>query len=84
MDKIDHRPEQKFQLHKNMIYSLSAAHGGKEISCGQGVLWLTRAGDSQDYVLMPGERFILNQGGKIVIQAMAESLVQITSAQRNN
>jgi hypothetical protein len=41
-----------------------------ELTCHEGLLWLTREGDSRDFVLRPGDRVQLGSPGHVVVQAL--------------
>ena len=41
-----------------------------QIVCAVGVLWITQAGDPEDYILERGERFTVTRSGRVVIQGM--------------
>ncbi|MEZ0396760.1 MAG: DUF2917 domain-containing protein [Anaerolineales bacterium] len=43
---------------------------GAEIRCLEGVLWITQEGDLRDYILKPGETFVTDRKGKVVLQAL--------------
>lgn len=43
------------------------------IRCRRGLLWVTREGDSHDYLLGPGEEL----RGRLVVQALTESEVAV-------
>lgn len=70
--------------HELGVYDASPLSSQAEIICERGVLWVTRSGDLEDHVLMPGERLLINQGGKVVIEAMRESQLRITSPENHN
>ena len=72
------------KLHEVGVYHPSLYAPNMEIVCETGVLWITRSGDLDDYVLMPGERLQINQGGKVIIEAMRESRLRIISPENAN
>jgi hypothetical protein len=49
------------------------------IECKQGVLWVTRAGDINDYLLAPGDRYVPEKKGKVVIQAVRDAHLCLTN-----
>lgn len=53
-------------LRRNAVMSVSTS-----VSCQRGLLWVTRAGDRNDYLLRPGER--LEGPGRLVVQALRDS-----------
>ncbi len=48
------------------------------VLCHSGRLWITQPGDLTDYMLIPGERFIVTRKGKITITAFDNSRVKFT------
>lgn len=44
-----------------------------QLSCLDGVLWITIEGDIRDHVLTPGDGLPLPAGGRVVIQAIRDS-----------
>jgi hypothetical protein len=74
----------KFHLHPHVVYSMDHFQPGTEVVCDRGMLWLTLAGDREDHLLLPGERFVINQGGKVVIEALREALLRICSKENAN
>lgn len=70
--------------HELGVYDSNPFLAQAEIVCESGVLWVTRSGDPQDHVLMPGERLIINQGGRVVVEALRESRMCITSPENAN
>jgi hypothetical protein len=70
--------------HELGVYDASPLSAQAEIICESGVLWVTRSGDWEDHVLMPGERLLINHGGKVIIEAMREARMRITSPENAN
>ncbi len=72
------------KTHELGVYNPSLYTPNTEIVCETGMLWVTRSGDLEDHVLMPGERLLINQGGKVIVEAMRESQLRITSPENHN
>ena len=49
---------------------------GLALEVTRGSVWVTQAGDADDYVLNPGERLPINARGRLVIQGLADSEVK--------
>ncbi|BAO31265.1 hypothetical protein SUTH_03495 [Sulfuritalea hydrogenivorans sk43H] len=47
--------------------------------CLEGELWLTRDGDSEDYILGPGQSFDARRGDRIVVQALRTSRLKLNA-----
>jgi len=45
--------------------------------CLAGELWLTRNGDSEDYILSPGQRIEIRRGERAAVQALRPSQVRL-------
>ena len=51
---------------------------GLEVELILGSLWITQDGDSGDYVLGPGDRFLVGRQGVTVFHALRESSIRVT------
>lgn len=65
------------QLHERCLKAqdverLAGVSKGDMIVCTAGVLWLTMEGDSEDYLLRSGERFVAKRHGAVVVQALSD------------
>ncbi len=47
------------------------------IECKNGVIWVTCAGEHQDYVLRAGRRYVPKTKGAVVIEAIDEARIDI-------
>lgn len=68
--------EKRLQTHEMMSLRVSAA---VTVACGGGQLWVTRLGDSEDYVLDAGDRLHLQAGEEVAVQALRPARVSLTS-----
>lgn len=62
-----------FDLRPGAPRSLRATAAILEVRCLAGVVWLTREGDAEDYILGAGESLRLANRGRIVAQAIGAS-----------
>ena len=83
MISIKH-PSIEMHLQPHELIQLNDAHRGLAIECKRGVVWVTRTGDHHDYMLAPGESYLPEKGGKIVIEAMREAQVCLADETDNN
>lgn len=60
----------RFDLRSGVALGLSAANGEVRVRCAEGIVWLTREGDAEDYILRAGEERRIAGRGRIVAQAM--------------
>ena len=58
----------EFALDTNSLWRIAGSVRGVRIECRQGRLWLTQAGAAADVILQPGQSFVANAGGAIVVQ----------------
>jgi hypothetical protein len=65
-----------FDLPADALWSIDP-HQGLTIHCAQGQLWITQAGDGRDIVLASGEAFAPRSKGRVVIQALSDSRIQL-------
>jgi hypothetical protein len=54
---------------------------GTVIFCKKGIVWVTQSNDVEDHVLYPGDEFVSDRRGKVIVQAMRDSAVRIRSRQ---
>jgi len=64
-------------LKKNRLLTLNEAQPKMAIECKEGVIWVTRAGDPQDYVLHAGRHYIPTGKGRLIIEAIDDARVDI-------
>ena len=60
----------EFALDRNSLWRIAGSLRGVRIDCREGQLWLTQAGAAADVILQPGQSFVANTGGAIVVQAV--------------
>lgn len=53
---------------------------GCTVTCLSGVLWLTHDGDPKDLILKPGEQYRADRRSMLLVQALEESRLELTSA----
>ena len=60
-------------LNHGEIVSIDGDARNLTVSCQVGKLWVTQTGDPNDYVVTPGENFIITRKGKIAVTALADA-----------
>ncbi len=73
-----HTPAAGQVLAKHQLLALPDANA--TLVCLEGELWLTRDGDSEDYILGPGRSFTVRRGDRAAVQALKASRVRLTPA----
>jgi len=69
--------DERLQLNRSETFSLDGDSRGKVISCLSGVVWITQTGDTMDYRLTAGEALTISRRGRVVVQGLAQSSVQM-------
>lgn len=64
-------------LLRGAMWSAVPGRGGLCLRSAAGLLWVTVAGDAQDYMLSAGEQLCLPAGRKAVAQALADSILHV-------
>jgi hypothetical protein len=64
-------------LVKNQLLALPDANA--KLVCLEGELWLTREGDSEDYIVGPGRSFTVRRGDRAVVQALQPSRLRLSA-----
>jgi hypothetical protein len=67
------RPQAERCLCAQEVERLSGIRQGDAIVCRHGALWVTQAGDPEDYMLRKGERFVASREGVVLVQAINEA-----------
>ena len=70
------RPATTFALPQGSLWSTEPRRG-LPIHCVEGQIWITQAGDGRDVVLCPGETFIPGPKGRVVVQALLDSRIEL-------
>ncbi len=64
-------------LKKHQLLTLNEVQPKMAIECKEGVIWVTHAGEKQDYVLRPGRHYLPKGEGSVVIEAIDDACVDI-------
>lgn len=66
------------------VLSLGAGHVvtlddacGTRISSREGTVWITQEGELRDFVVGPGDAFLVTRSGRTLVQAMEAALVSL-------
>ena len=63
----------KIRMQRRDYQRMSAVKPGSTLFCDTGILWVTQAGDCQDYVLYPGQTMKVSKRGKVLVEAMRDA-----------
>jgi hypothetical protein len=72
-------PASDMQLRRKDLYRLRGRKRGPAVTCLEGAVWITQAGDPRDHVLVAGEQFAVDRRGDVLVQAVREARVRVTS-----
>jgi hypothetical protein len=75
------KPDTELRLNGRGLYDIPDYHPGMVIFCKKGIVWVTQANDLEDHVLYPGDEFVSDRRGKVLVQAMREATVRVGSPQ---
>ena len=64
-------------LKKHQLVTVNEVQPRMAIECKEGVIWVTHAGEAQDYMLRPGRHYCPKGKGRLVIEAIADACVDI-------
>jgi hypothetical protein len=65
------------QLRKGELWHLENDLRGLSIACMEGILWITQEGDPKDYIVEPGQRYVITRRGSVVIEACADARLRV-------
>lgn len=67
----------KLHLHRRAFHHLSRIKPGMTVRCEDGLVWLTKSKDLQDYMLRPGTSMVVGKRANILIEALSDADVTI-------
>jgi hypothetical protein len=67
------QPKTKIRMPRHAFQRMDGVKPGSTLFCDTGVLWVTQAGDRQDYVLLPGQKMTVTKRGKVLVEAMRDA-----------
>jgi hypothetical protein len=70
--------ETKVELRAGKFWRADGDSRWRAILCLEGIIWITQDGDVQDHVITTGEMFLVSQPGKVIMQALVDSRIEIT------
>jgi hypothetical protein len=65
------------KLPARQIWRESGDHRGQVVTCVQGIVWLTHDSIPGDYVLLPGQEFVVARSGLLLAQGLRDAVLQI-------
>jgi Protein of unknown function (DUF2917) len=72
-------PGYEIALKKGALKRLSGVKKWDLLICLEGEIWVTQEHDLKDYVLCPGDELFITLPGIVVIQALRDARVEVTS-----
>lgn len=73
-------PRIELLLRPRQVLNLDNRQHGMAIECKNGMVWVTCAGEHQDYILRAGRSYTPRTKGRVVIQALDEARVDIAES----
>jgi hypothetical protein len=67
------QPKTKIYMPRHAFQRVDGVKRGSTLFCDTGVLWVTQAGDRQDYVLHSGQQMTVTKRGKVLVEAMRDA-----------
>lgn len=77
MNLMSKNPKIELLLQPREVLNLDNRQQQMAIECKNGVIWVTCAGEQQDYVLRAGRRYVPKTKGIVVIEAIDEARIDI-------
>jgi hypothetical protein len=81
MNLTSRTPRIELLLHPHQVLNLDNTRNRVAIECKNGVIWVTCAGEEQDYILRAGRRYVPKTKGMLVVEAIDEACVDIEGNQ---
>ncbi len=78
MNLTSKTPRIELLLHPHQVLNLNnTTQHHMAIECKDGVIWVTCAGEKQDYMLRAGKRYEPKTKGNVVIEAIDDACIDI-------
>ena len=74
-DEADHRTD-RLRLATGAVASFADCKS-LQILAIDGQLWITQEGDGRDVIVRPGMSYLSNRHGKLVVQALDRSVIEV-------
>ena len=71
--KFNIQPKTKIRMRRHDFQSIQEVRPGSTLFCDTGILWVTQAGDTRDYVLTTGQTMMVTKKGKVLVEAMRDA-----------
>lgn len=68
-------PDSKIELAKGQSWRVKGNWRQQTLMCLSGHIWVTQEGDHRDYVLGPGDAFVVTRPGLVVVRALRPAVV---------
>ena len=72
-------PVTDMQLERKDLCRLEGRKHGPAVTCLEGAVWITQAGDPRDHILIAGEKFAVNRRRAVLVEAVRDARVRVTS-----
>ena len=68
------------KMRRQDVHSALNARPGTTIVCEEGILWLTRSNDQNDYLLEQGQKLVVEKKSNLTIEALSNARMRIVSS----
>jgi hypothetical protein len=73
----DQKAKMKLHLHRRAFHHVNKIKPGMTVVCEQGLVWLTKSRDPQDYMLRSGSSMVVGKRADVLIEALSDADVSI-------
>ena len=73
----DQKAKMKLHLHRRAFHHVNKIKPGMTVVCEQGLVWLTKSRDLQDYMLRHGAQVVIGNRADVLIEALSDADVSI-------
>lgn len=77
-------PATEVELTAGDLWRMEGDNRWRMVVCRRGMIWITQECDLEDYVLTAGEMYVVTQPGKVLVQALDDACIEITSSARRS
>jgi hypothetical protein len=76
--RVRSQPSAEYRLHTDQPLRLEDA-GGRVVEAIAGVSWITAYGQQTDFILRPGQRFVVPNDGLTLVEGLGRSRIRIAA-----
>jgi hypothetical protein len=71
------RPQAELYLRRKGLWRAQGHRRGLTLTCLEGTVWITLAGDPQDHILSGGQALSVGRQGRVLVEALRDARLRL-------